>query len=208
MSLRRIPRRVGAIAAGLLTALAVAAAPAAAHPHPHPHTHDSLVGSALDGFVHPFIGLDHLAAMLAVGAIAALAHPRRPVWAAPAAFVGAMIVGGAIGFGGIEIAGVEGVIAASVLVAGAILLAARRAPLGWWLLPLVALAGAAHGNAHGLEAPEAAVPVAYVIGFVLATGALHAAGAVIGVAMRRVDLGRIVAGTLLAVLGATLVFGT
>jgi urease accessory protein len=38
-----------------------------------------------------------------------------------------------------------------------------------------------HGHAHGTELPDAASPVAYSLGFVIATGLLHAAG--IGIAL-------------------------
>jgi urease accessory protein len=199
--IRQLARRTAGALAVLLAAGLVAASPAAAHPH-HDHAR---MGGWLDGFLHPFVGLDHLAAMIAVGAIAALAFRSLPIWSAPAAFVAAMVAGGATGFAGTGFGGIEMVIAASVLVGGLILLAAKQAPLGWWLLPLVAVAGAAHGNAHGLEAPAAAAPVAYVVGFVLATAVLHAAGAIVGFAMRRFDLGRIVGGLALAVFGITLV---
>jgi urease accessory protein len=33
-----------------------------------------------------------------------------------------------------------------------------------------------HGHAHGTELPEAASPIAYSLGFVIATGLLHATG--------------------------------
>lgn len=202
MTFRQLTRRSLASFAALASAGVVAASPAAAHPG-----HEARLGGSLDGFLHPFVGLDHLAAMVAVGAVAVLAHRRLPIWAAPAAFVGAMIAGGAIGFAGVGFGAVELVIASSVLLGGIALLAAKQVSFGWWLLPAVALAGTAHGNAHGLEAPAAAAPVAYVAGFVLATALVHAAGAVAGVAMRRVDLGRVAGGAVLAVFGITLVIG-
>lgn len=201
MSVRHlIHRSTATLGVVLVTGLA-AASPAAAHPHHDP----ARMGGWLDGFLHPFVGLDHLAAMVAVGAIAALAFRSLPIWSPPLTFVGAMVAGGAIGFAGTEFGGIETVIAASVLVGGLVLLAAKQAPLGWWLLPLVAIAGAAHGNAHGLEAPATAAPMTYVVGFVIATTILHGAGAGAGFAMRRFDLGRIVGGAVLAVFGVTLV---
>ncbi|TIV92147.1 MAG: protein hupE, partial [Mesorhizobium sp.] len=48
------------------------------------------------GFAHPLSGLDHLAAMIAVGLWAAM-KGGRAVWAWPLAFVGVMLVGGALG---------------------------------------------------------------------------------------------------------------
>ena len=55
------------------------------------------------GFLHPFLGWDHLIAMLAVGAWGATLGARA-IWAVPAAFVSAMIVGGAFGMAGTEVA--------------------------------------------------------------------------------------------------------
>jgi urease accessory protein len=37
-----------------------------------------------------------------------------------------------------------------------------------------------HGHAHGMELPDAANPLAYGVGFVLATGLLHLTGILIG----------------------------
>lgn len=44
--------------------------------------------------------------------------------------------------------------------------------------------GDLHGYAHGQELPEAANPLAYGIGFVIATGLLHSVGIGIGVLTR------------------------
>ena len=41
-----------------------------------------------------------------------------------------------------------------------------------------------HGHAHGTELPEAAHPLVYSLGFVIATGLLHLAGIAIGETMR------------------------
>ena len=54
------------------------------------------------GFLHPFLGWDHLIAMLAVGAWGATLG-NRAIWVVPAAFVSAMIVGGVFGMAGVLI---------------------------------------------------------------------------------------------------------
>jgi urease accessory protein len=41
-----------------------------------------------------------------------------------------------------------------------------------------------HGHAHGTELPQAAHPLAYALGFVLATGLLHLSGIGIGMLSR------------------------
>ncbi|MFN3545671.1 MAG: HupE/UreJ family protein [Thiobacillus sp.] len=150
------------------TALALAAGTASAHTGDH-----AVVGFA-SGFAHPFLGLDHLLAMLAIGLWAAQ-QGGRALWAVPAAFLAAMGVGGALVWLGGALPLVETGIALSVLVLG-LLIATRRQ----WAAPagMAVAAGFAlfHGYAHGLEMPQAASPLLYALGFVLATAALHAAG--------------------------------
>lgn len=199
----RLARRGAAsVGVGALTVLAVAG-PVAAHPADEAH-----VGGGLNGFLHPLGGTDHLAAMLAVGVVAALAARRLSIWAVPAAFLGGMVAGGALGFAGLEVGVVESVIVWSVVALGLLVAVARQAPLGLWLLPAVGLVGAAHGNAHGLEAPAAASPLAYIAGFVAATALLHAAGAAAGWALRRFEIGQIVTGAAIAAFGVTLALGS
>ncbi len=157
-------------ALGLLPALALA--------HPGHGAEDALHAGAgfLDGFIHPFTGLDHLAAMLAVGVWSALAV--RPVWLAPAAFVALLTAGAAAGFAGVAVPAVEPMIAASLLVLG-LLVAWRRH------LPLALAAGLTgvfaffHGAAHGAELAGGSQWLA-LAGMVIATALLHAAGVVLG----------------------------
>lgn len=128
----------------------------------------------LAGLAHPFTGVDHLLAMVAVGLWAGLIGGRAR-FAFPAAFLGMMIVAGFWGMSGASLAGVEIGIAVSVLVLGLAIALKARPPL---------LAGAAacaifaifHGHAHGAELPEAAGGLGYALGFVLATAALHGVG--------------------------------
>jgi urease accessory protein len=133
------------------------------------------------GFVHPFTGLDHLLAMIAVGLWAAQLGGRW-TWAVPLSFVGAMAAGGALGFAGIELPLVEPMIAASVLVLG--LLTAMRVQLRWSGLVLVGAFALFHGIAHATEMPQEVSKLLYAAGFVLATALLHAAGVALGLLPR------------------------
>jgi urease accessory protein len=164
-----------ALAAALALAPVLLAAPAAAH-----------TGHGLDGFgvgfAHPFSGVDHLLAMIAVGAWAAQ-QGGRAVWLLPAAFVGVMAVGGIIGLAGVGVAGTESVIIASVLVLGAVIAAALKPPL-WIAAPLVGAFALFHGLAHGAELPAAANAPAYAAGFVAATALLHTGGIALAFALR------------------------
>lgn len=164
----------------LLAAVAlIAAGPAFAHTG---HGADG----AFAGFAHPFLGLDHLLAMVALGVWASWlgTADRRAIWAAPAAFVAAMALGGALGMAGIAPPIVEIGIAGSVLLLGALLLAARHLNLG----AAAATAGVFalfHGAAHGLELPAGVSPWLYSAGFLVATAALHGVGVMLGAAARR-----------------------
>jgi urease accessory protein len=126
--------------------LALVSTAAVAHPQAGAHAH-----GFLDGFAHPFTGLDHLLAMVAVGVWSARQSNAR--WLPPT-FVGMVMVGMWSGAAGLAIPGLETGIALTVAVMGLLIALAARLP---------AAAGAAmvgafallHGNAHGLELPAA-----------------------------------------------------
>jgi len=162
-------------------------------------------GSLASGMMHPVGGLDHVLAMVAVGLWAAQTGGRA-LWAAPLAFVGAMLAGGAMGMGGIGFPAVEPMILASIVVLGAVVALAARVPLVP-ALAVIALFGVAHGHAHGAEGPATGM-AAYAAGFALATAVLHGAGLALGFglarlafAVRMLGLGAAGAGLALAVAG-------
>lgn len=148
--------------------LALAAGTASAH------TGEHAVAGFASGLAHPFLGLDHLLAMIAVGLWAAQ-QGGRALWAVPTAFLGAMVAGGWFAWAGGALQQVETGIGLSVLVLGLLIATRRR-----WATPVGMAVAAAfalfHGYAHGLEMPQAASPVLYALGFVLATVALHGTG--------------------------------
>ncbi|MEN8174461.1 MAG: HupE/UreJ family protein [Pseudomonadota bacterium] len=136
----------------------------------------------LGGFSHPFGGVDHLLAMLAVGIWGArLGMPA--IWMLPVAFPMLMAVGGALGILGVPLPSVELGIALSVVVLGAVILFALRPPL-WISLLIVSFFAVFHGYAHGIELPRQADPLPYSLGFVTATGLIHLAGIGIGLVAR------------------------
>ncbi|NPD16741.1 HupE/UreJ family protein [Xinfangfangia sp. D13-10-4-6] len=159
--------------------LALAAAamtlPGAAFAHPG-HTETSGLAS---GFLHPVTGPDHLLAMLAVGLIAALCGGRM-LWALPVTFVGAMLAGAGPGLAGLALPGVEIWILGSVIVLGLLAAIPSTALPHSLLLAGTALFGLFHGYAHGAEAPTTGSLTGYLIGFTLATAALHGIGIMLG----------------------------
>ncbi|MDN3922702.1 HupE/UreJ family protein [Roseateles violae] len=132
----------------------------------------------VEGLLHPFTGLDHLAAMLAVGVWSAGSAGRR--WIAPLAFVAMLLIGALLSQAGLAPPGIETMIAASLLVIGALLLAPRRPPLA---IATALIGGFAlfHGAAHGQEL--AGGPA--LAGMALGTALLHGLGIALGTALRR-----------------------
>ena len=132
----------------------------------------------LSGLKHPVSGLDHVVAMLAVGLWGAqLGSPA--LWLLPVAFPMVMALGGALGLIGLPLPGVEVGIAVSGVVLGAMVLQEARPPLSVALV-MVGVFALFHGHAHGTELPAGQNGLLYSVGFVAATGTLHACGIGIG----------------------------
>lgn len=143
--------------------------------------HPGHAGLALrDGFLHPWLGWDHLLAMLAVGLWArqlqrASGASLLQTLQLPALFVAA-VAGGALA--GHQLGGsglVEALIASSLIGLGALLAVAGKVPRGiaaGLTLPM----GLVHGWAHGAEMAADAPMLPFFAGFMLATAALHLCG--------------------------------
>ena len=185
--------------AGMTVALACCGSEAALA-----HTGLEHAVSFASGFKHPWTGLDHMLAMVAVGLWAGL-NGGRALWAWPVAFVGVMVAGGALGMADVPIPMVEPGILASVIVLGLLVLAAAQLPVITGAA-LVAVFAALHGHAHGAELPTQAAAASYAAGFALATALLHGIG--LGVAyLARSETGRLLVrgtGAAVAVAGVAL----
>ena len=142
------------------------------------HVESGQAAGAATGFLHPMSGLDHVLAMVAVGLWGAqLGAPA--IWLLPVTFPMVMAMGGFLGLLGIPLPGIEVGIAASALLLGVAVMTERRPPL----LAAAALVGffaIFHGYAHGRELPPGESALLYSLGFVVATGCLHATGIAIG----------------------------
>lgn len=164
-----------------LAALPMLPAMALAHGGNHSHTH-GLADSFVQGLVHPFTGLDHLAAMLAVGVWSVLAFPKlQAAWRIPVAFVAMLVAGAVAGFAGLRVPGVEPMIAASVLALG--LLVAVQSKMPW--VAAAALAGGFaffHGAAHGYElaGDGGLAALGALAGMALGSAILHITGMGLG----------------------------
>ena len=186
---------LAAIAALPLVASAHVGADGAAH-------HD--IGFA-QGFLHPFTGMDHLAALVAVGLWSALiARSARDTLWAPVGFAAMLLAGALVGLAGVQVPAVEPMIAASLLVIGLLVVTRLRLP-GPVAAAVVGVFAVFHGVAHGYELSGDHGAGLAIGGMVLATALLHAGGIAIGWALRQrtVWLPR-VAGAAVALFGAGL----
>ena len=140
------------------------------------------------GLMHPFSGLDHLLAMVAVGLWAAqgnsMKRGRSKVWLLPATFMTMLAVGAGIAMQWQSLPLVEPGIATSVLALGLLIALSLQLPASL-SVAITGLFGLLHGYAHGLELPRSAAPVEYALGFLAATAALHLSGIAAGLAMRQ-----------------------
>lgn len=164
-------------------------------------------GGFVAGFLHPLLGWDHVVAMVAVGLWGAFLG-RPAIWVLPIVFPLVMAFGGVLGLLGLPLPGVEIGIAASAIVLGTMVALAARPQL-----PVAAVIVGAfaifHGHAHGTELPDAANPLVFSLGFVIATGLLHVCGIGFGLLVRW-RAGRVAvraAGAAIALVGVAFLFG-
>jgi urease accessory protein len=141
------------------------------------HEQQGQASGFLNGLRHPASGLDHVLAMITVG-----------LW------------GAHLGLLGVSLPGVEVGIALSAILLGFMVAREARPPL-WVAVTLVGLFAIFHGHAHGTELPSGESALLYSMGFVVATGCLHAIGIGIG-AVHRWSAGRIA----LRIAGAAVAF--
>ena len=156
-----------------------------------------------DGFAHPFMGADHLLAMLVVGVWSVL-NSRR-VWLAPLVFVTLLTVGALAGQYGLQVPQLEPLVATSVLVLGVML----SLPFKLGSATSLAIIGGFaffHGVAHGGELSTGSSVLA---GIVLGSALLHVSGMSFAhfVLKSRPQLTRRL-GQLVAVIGGGLVLST
>ena len=163
-------RRIALIAAALAPTIAFA------------HEETGQAAGFLAGLLHPVTGVDHVLAMISVGLWGAVLGPPA-IWVLPVAFPLVMALGGLMGLLGIPLPGVEIGIALSAIVLGTMVLAEARPPI-WLAALIVAVFAVFHGHAHGRELPEGTSALLYSLGFVIATGLLHAVGILLGAAYR------------------------
>lgn len=150
------------------------------------HTGVSEASGFMHGFHHPFSGLDHMLAMLAVGLWSVqLGNSMR--WKLPAAFVVALVIGGGLGFSGLTVPYIEEGILVSVLVLG-VLIACRYTLSATISMAVVGAFALFHGYAHGAEMPATIGALSYTFGFTIAAVLIISAGIIVSDYLKKVNL--------------------
>lgn len=167
------------------------------------HVERGQAAGFVTGLQHPWSGLDHVLAMIAVGLWGAqLGNPA--MWLLPVTFPMVMAMGAMMGLIGIPLPGIEIGIALSAILLGTLVVGEIRPKMIIAVL-LVAVFAIFHGHAHGTELPAGQSGMLYSMGFVIATGCLHGIGITLGL-VHRWPVGKLVlrgAGAFIAVMGVT-----
>lgn len=163
-------RRVRRLAICGLAGFALVSEPAMAHHLMGGRMPVSFGEGLLSGLGHPVIGLDHLAAVLAIGCLAA-AH--RAGAALALGFVVAMMLGVAAHLGGTTVPAAELLVALTVIGLG-LTLVRNPPPSLATALALFAAAGLVHGYALGesIYGAERSPLFAYLVGLALIQSAI------------------------------------
>jgi len=187
---------------GVLALMMMIAQPAWAHHPMGGKLPQTFLQGLLSGFGHPVIGVDHLAAIVGVGILAALAGRSAAV---VLAFSVSVIAGVGLHLSGIDLPASELFVGLTTLLIGALVILRQSMSAGRALL-LFALAGLVHGYALGesIVGAEASPLVAYLLGLLIMQTAI---GVVVYAAVRSLarwparTSGLTVAGVLVALAG-------
>ncbi len=148
----------------VLSLVLMVAMPGVALAHPG---HGAEQGGLVAGLTHPWMGLDHLLAMIAIGLWSLVQAPAVRS-ATPWLALAGMILGASLAATGVTLPGVESAIALSVLLGGILVASLARLPTSL-AMGLVVAFMVFHGHAHGSEMPAGSSLVAFFIGFAIST---------------------------------------
>lgn len=127
----------------------------------------------IEGFIHPFLGFDHLLAALAVGLL--IAHKYKVKFWLPITFISGMVIGCLLGLINLSFFNAELGILFSLVLMGCFhfipfTLSMKIA------IPCMLIFGFFHGNAHGLELIGTSSSSLTLVGLVLSTALLQSIG--------------------------------
>lgn len=164
---------------GVLALMMMIAQPAWAHHPMDGKLPQTFLQGLLSGFGHPVIGVDHLAAIVGIGILAALAGRSAAV---VLAFSISVIAGVGLHLSGIDLPASELFVGLTTLLIGALVILRQSMSAGRALL-LFALAGLVHGYALGesIVGAESSPLMAYLLGLLIMQTAI---GVVVYAAVR------------------------
>ena len=188
----------------LTAAFALAATPALAH-HPLAGAPmETFKHGVLSGIGHPILGFDHLFFIIAVGIAAAFTGRAL---SAPLGYVAGMIGGCFLVMGGVGLPAVELMIAASLVIAGVVLMSGRALSVTA-CVGLFGALGVFHGWAFGgtITGQEAGMGTSVILGYLIGLAAIQWAVAV-GAGWTIARLGAVAADAMPARLAGGMVAG-
>jgi len=165
------------------------------------HTGVGHTSGFLHGFFHPFEGVDHLLAMLAVGLWSSQLGGKA-LWVVPLAFASVLMLGSAIALLGGNIFFVKIGILLSLVILGVLIATSIKMPL----MISVGIVGAFalfHGHSHGSEMLSVGSSFYYGLGFLITTVLLQMVGFAIGYSFKKWESEMVVrvAGAFVALFG-------
>ncbi|MEW4565360.1 HupE/UreJ family protein [Bremerella sp. JC770] len=134
--------------------------------------------SFLEGVLHPWFGIDHLLATLAIGML--VVHvDKGSMIAVPIVFMSSLMAGTGLNGSGIWLPWGEPIVSLSVILLGVALIPGRKYP-ELLLAVVVALFGIYHGYVHGTDGSAGAIPLEFLFGLLVGTALLLGLGVWIG----------------------------
>ena len=140
----------------------------------------------LDGFIHPFTGLDHFLTFFTVGLWASQTDKKNRYFL-PGLFLGLMLLGLSLGYKHYSIPFVEVGICFSLIIVGLLLtkIFMVNSLIASFIISFFAIF---HGHAHGLECAPLAEWVEYGVGMTTATSFLYTTGLGVGLLLGNLKL--------------------
>lgn len=158
-----------------LISLALLFLPATASAHSEFQSYDFI-----NGFLHPFTGLDHMSTMIGVGIVAAILGGNT-LWRLPLKFIIVMLIGALSAIAGIGFGAVEMLIATSVLAVGIMLVFSEKLTVMTKAVSVtIMIFSIFHGYSHASEMQMSSSVLLYFTGFVVGTASLHTLGGIAG----------------------------
>ncbi len=142
------------------------------------HPGHDIVNGLSSGFMHPIVGVDHMAAMALVGVWGGMLDGKAR-YLLPIAFVVTLALGSMLALGGFTIPMFEAAIMASLVGLGLLIAFNVKMKTGLAVCT-VSVFAIVHGFAHGVEMPHEMGAMTYGAGFIAASAVLHVAGLAFG----------------------------